>query len=268
MRVVASFYPLAEASQRIGGPDVVVRNLTPSGAEPHDLELTSAQIDELIDADVVVYLGRGFQPGLEDALTKTHAERFDGMAGQDLRKSDEAEGPSADPHVWLDPHRWSDIVARIGDVFAKADTSHASAYKRRAREYSSRIAEVDAAFRAGLASCRSKTIVTNHAAFGYLSARYGLRQEAISGLTPEAEPDPARLAELADLVERDHVSTIYTETLVSPKVAQTLARETGVGTATLDPLEGLTKEDIDAGKDYASVMRRNLEILRTGLGCR
>ncbi len=276
--VVAAFYPLAEAAQQIGGDGVEVKNLTPPGAEPHDLELTSDQLDEIIDADVVLYLGNGFQPALEEAVDRAEGSVLDVVESEELVTGEvhghEEEGEHAeeeeetlDPHIWLDPPRWANAIERIGDAMAEADEDNADNFAEATRTYAGRIEALDNDFKEGLESCDRDLIVTSHAAFTYLAERYGLEQESISGVSPEAEPDPEHLAELADLVEEHGVTTIYTETLVSPEVAETLARETGADVATLNPLEGLTEDQIGNGEDYESVMRSNLEALRSGLGC-
>jgi zinc transport system substrate-binding protein len=259
-RAVASFYPLAFATARIGG-DLEVVDLTPAGTEPHDLELTPDQVDEILDARVVVVMGEGFQPAVEDAA----ADR-DGVTVTVL---DTVEHDGSDPHVWLDPERMQALVTAIADGLAEADPDHTAAYERRARALDRRLADLDAEFEAGLADCERDTIVTAHDAFGYLADRYGLEQLAIAGISPDEEPSPARLAELADLARDENVTTIFTETLVSPAVADTLAREAGgLATAVLNPLEGLSDDEAAAGDDYFSVMRANLAALRDALGCR
>ncbi len=271
LAVVASFYPLAEAAQRVGGDLVAVRNLTPPGVEPHDLELAPDDLEALVTADVVVYLGGGFQPAVEDGVAQAEGVTVDALAAVGPLRSpapgDAGEELSADPHVWLDPGRYSEIVGAVAEALARADPGHAAEFRSNAQNFESELATLGSEFRDGLASCARTTIVTSHAAFGYLADAYGLQQVPISGMAPEAEPDPARLAELEALVEREGVTTIFTEELVSPKVAETLADEAGVTTAVLDPLEGLTADEVDAGDDYVSVMRRNLETLRDALGC-
>lgn len=257
--VVASFYPLAEVASRVAGPGVVVRNLTPAGAEPHELELTPRQVDELLDAELVVYMGRGFQPAVSDVLRRRKGASLDVLRGF---------GQGADPHVWLDPVLMKDIVASVEAALVRARPDEAAAYARRARAYTDELDGLNEAFAAGLQTCERRIVVTSHAAFGHLAARYGLTQRAIAGVSPEAEPDPRRLAEIADLVTREHVTTVFTETLVSQEVADTLARETGVRTAVLNPLEGLTRAERAAGKTYAAVMRDNLAVLRSALSCR
>ena len=259
VRVVAGFYPLAEAARRVGGDRVAVDNLTPAGAEPHDIELSPRQVDRLEDADLVLYLGGGFQPPVETVARRRGDRGVDLLAG--LASGD-------DPHVWLDPTRMAAVVDRVQEALARVDPAGAAGYRSRADALRADLAALDAELSAGLADCPRRLLVTSHAAFGYLAARYGLEQEAVSGLSPEAEPDPRRLAQLADLVRSRGVTTVFTETLVAPDVAETLAREAGATTAVLDPLESLSEEAAAGGADYFSVMRDNLRALRAALGCR
>jgi zinc transport system substrate-binding protein len=250
--VVVAFYPLAFAATEIGGDSVEVKNLTPPGAEPHDIEVSPQDVAELSDADVVLLLGRGFQPQLEDAAG----------SGDDVVRLLDAPGldvhANGDPHVWLDPVRYARVVDRIGQVLGKQ--AAADALDRR-------LMDLDEEFRAGLAHCERREIVTSHEAFGYLAERYGLEQVAITGLSPEAEPEPEKLQNVVDLVRAHGVTTIYFETLVSPRIAETVARETGAKTAVLNPIEGLTEEEAANGEDYFSLMHEDLAALRAGLGC-
>jgi zinc transport system substrate-binding protein len=268
--VVASFYPLAEAAQQVGGRLVSVTDLTPPGVEPHDLELTPDQLETIAQADLVLYLGGGFQPAVEDALSDASGTTLD--VSRELRNLPVPSGESeasltADPHVWLDPVLYSKIVGNVEATLAELRPSDAAVFSRNAKAFEDRLASLDQAYRTGLTDCTRDVIVTSHAAFGYLAERYGLKQEPISGLSPDAEPTPQHLADLKALVERDHVTTIFTEELVSPKVADTLAAETGTTTAVLNPLESLTPAEIRAGQDYVSVMQANLQELRKALDC-
>ena len=279
--VVAAFYPLAEVAQRVGGDRATVTNLTPPGAEPHDFELSTDRVDELLDADIVLYVGEGFQPAVEDIVGRIDGTAVDVLDRAELRargeddhghegeaeEEEHADESDLDPHVWLDPRRLAAIVERVRDAYVDADPEGEAAYDRGADEYLAALDQLDQELAAGLADCDRDSIVTSHAAFGYLAARYGLTQDAITGLSPEAEPDPARLAQLADEVRAEGITTIFYETLVSPDVAETLAREAGVDTAVLDPIEGLTDEQLEAGETYFTVMRQNLTVLRAALGC-
>lgn len=258
--VVASFYPLAWVAERVGGQRVRVDNLTPAGAEPHGLELTPDQRDAIEDAALAVVLGHGFQPAVEDAA----ADRD----GPTVRVLSELDLPTDDPHVWLDPVLMADVVGAVAAALAKVDPRHAGEYRANATAVRDDLAALDADFTAGLAACERDLVVTAHDAFGYLTKRYGLRDEGVAGISPDAEPNPDRLADLADLVKREHVTTVFTEALVSPKIARTLAREAGgVKTAVLNPLEGLTDAQLGDGADYLSVMRSNLAALERALGC-
>ena len=269
LSVVTAFYPLQEAAQRVGGDHVDVTNLTAPGVEPHDLELAPRAVQAISQADVVLYFGDGFQPAVEDAVRDAQGTTVDLLANQDTAPPPvgSESGLVVDPHVWLDPTRYAAMVVQVGDVFAGVDPSHADVYHANAERFQKELSSLDAEYRTGLKDCARDLIVTNHAAFGYLAAAYGLKQEAISGLSPEAEPSASRLVQLRDLVQRDGITTIFTEELVSPKVAETLASEAGVDTAVLHTLEGLTPDEVSAGADYASLMRENLQTLRSALGC-
>lgn len=289
LQVVASFYPLAEAASRVGGDRVEVTNLTPPGVEPHDFELAPDDVDRLEDADVILYLGEGFQPAVEE-IAGRHDGAVDLMAGLDLEEGasealeaeegDEHEGEAegeegggesddhgVDPHFWLDPTLLSDAAGEIETALSDAAPDDAETFAANAGSYRDELAGLDGELESGLADCERDEIVTSHAAFFYLARRYGLTQLPIAGLSPETEPDADRLAELTDEIEDAGITTVFYETLVSPDVAETLAREADVGTAVLNPIEGLTEEESDAGADYASIMRDNLAALREALGC-
>ena len=258
--VVASFYPLAYAAEQVGGTATNVENLTPSGAEPHDLELTPQAVARIARASVVLYLGHGFQPAVSDAVKQASGRAVDVLAGLPLHGAHGQEaGLTADPHVWLDPILFARIVRRLGAVLHRPAAAARLTLKLHA---------LDAAYRAGLAHCARKEIVTSHAAFGYLAQRYGLRQVPITGLAPESEPAPRQLAHVVDLVRKTHATTIFFERLVSPRLADTVAREVGARTAVLDPIEGLTPTEQSHGATYLTLMRQNLQTLRRALGCR
>jgi zinc transport system substrate-binding protein len=251
--VVAAFYPLALAAQEIGGDKVEVENLTPAGAEPHDLEISPRDVRDLREADLVLLLGHGFQPSLEKAAGN----------GDEVLALLDTPGlnrfSNGDPHVWLDPQRYLLIVRRIGSALQEESST---------QSFATRLRALDRDYRLGLAHCARREIVTSHEAFAYLSQRYGLRQVAITGLTPEAEPSPRALQHVIELVRKTHATTIFFETLVSPRIAETVAHETGAKTAVLNPIEGLTPAEQRRGEDYFTVMRANLANLRVALDCR
>jgi zinc transport system substrate-binding protein len=254
--VVAAFYPIAYAAQRVD-PGAEVENLTPAGAEPHDLELSPRDVERVRDADTVLYLGADFMPALEQAVDGQD-NAVDLLAGQRLAKGAEGEETVLDPHVWLAPKRYAEIVRRIADALDERPGG---------ADLVNDLEDLDAEYRRRLEQCERREIVTSHAAFGYLAEAYGLEQIPLTGVSPEAEPSAKALEGLVDEVKENGATTIFFETLVSPKLAQTVARETGAETAVLDPIEGLTKDEADKGADYFSVMRANLAALRKALGC-
>ena len=270
--VAAAFYPVAFAAQKVGGTRVDVTNLTPVGAEPHDLELNSDQLDRLLDAKVAFVLGRGFQPAVEKA-----ADRRDGptvellpklVDAQGKKVAEEGEAGGLDPHVWLDPVLMSQLVGQVQRGLAAADPKGAATYERNTRSLQNQLAALDARFRERLTGCARNLLVTSHEAFGYLASQYGLHQQGVAGLSPDQEPDPARLGELAQLARDQRATTVFTEETVSPRIAHTLAREAGgLKTEVLSPLESLSKKERDAKADYFTLMDANLEKVATALGC-
>ncbi len=273
--VLASFYPLQYVVQQVGGDLVDVTSLTPPGAEPHDIELSPAQVDQVGRADLVVYLS-DFQAAVDDAVdanapdhvvdaaqdTELHAAEHS-EDGESAEEGEEHDHGTLDPHFWLDPSRLPAVADDVADQLAAIDPDHADQYAAGAATFTQAMADLDQRYADGLATCESRTIVTTHEAFSYLAERYDLTQVGIAGIDPEGEPSPARLAEVGDLIQDQGVRTIFFETLASPKVATTLADELGVQTAVLDPLEGLT----DDTQDYVSIADANLEALRTALSC-
>src|SRR5215218_763151 len=273
--VVAGFYPLEWAAERVGGEEIGVSSLTPPGAEAHDLELTPQDVAAVSEADLVILL-EGFQPAVDEAAASEAGDRaWDAGQAADLSltaaghegedKEDEHDDAAPDPHFWLDPHRLAAVGDALAERLAEIDPDAADTFERNAADLRADLEQLDEEFRTGLADCAVRTLVTSHDAFGYLADRYGLEVVGISGLRRTQEPEPAQLAKIAELVDSEGVTTVYTETLVDPSVAETVADEAGVRTAVLDPVEGLT--DASAGEDYLAVMRANLATLREGQSC-
>ena len=270
--VTAAFFPLAAAVAQVGGSLVKVTNLTPAGVEPHDIELNTQQAESVLDADLAVVVGNGFQPAVEDIAADRDGPTLNVLKALPInagdKKVEEGDATALDPHVWLDPVLYQSVVDAIASALSKVDPDHAADYTANAAAYNAKLATLNTEYETGLANCSRQLLVTAHEAFGWLTQRYGLIPEGIAGISPDAEPNPQRLADLTDLVEKKGVTTIYTEDLVSPKVARTLAREAGgLKTATLNPLEGLTAKQIKAGATYISEMQDNLQAIQKGLGC-
>ncbi|MGW3019335.1 metal ABC transporter substrate-binding protein [Streptomyces longwoodensis] len=281
--VVASFYPMAFLAERIGGDHAHVTSLTQPGQEPHDLEISAKQTARLQDSDAVLYL-KNLQPSVDDAVAQsgvrtkidaaslTSLEKHGNEVGGHAAEHDEHEGShdgessGLDPHIWLDPVRYAQVAEGVGAAFAKADPGHAADYRKNTADLVRELDALNTEFTTGLATARTKVFLTTHAAFGYLAERYGLTEEAINGLDPESEPSAARVKELEKLAKADGVTTVFYETLVSDKTAKTVAKDAGLRTDVLDPIEGITKKS--RGQDYLQVMRANLAALKTALGAK
>jgi len=260
--VVAAFYPLAFATGRVVGKAAVVEILTPTGVEPHDLELSSGQVRDIAEADLVVYLGQGFQPAVEDAVANLDASRrLDALEGKSLLRGVE-EDEETDPHIWLDPTIMATMADQIAGRLGALDPGGTDGYEANAEALNRDLLELDREYSDVLSNCRSKEFVTSHAAFGYLAARYGLHQTSIAGVDPEGEPSPGRLAEVARFVDEHDVTKIFFEELAPPDLAETLARETGAEAEVLSPLETPPERG-----DYLDVMHTNLDKLGEALGC-
>ncbi len=231
LKVVTAFYPIELAARRVGGEFVDVSNLTPPGGEPHDLELKPSDVASIRRADLVLYFDKGFQPAVDDAIEtiSDKSKAVDLLSGMPLKSpaGENEEKLTIDPHVWLSIEK----------------------------------------YRAQLASCARHEIFTSHAAFAYMAERYGLRQIPIAGLTPEAEPSSKRLQEISRQASQLHATTIFFETLVSPRISQAVARIVGTKTAVLDPIEGLPPGK-GSGVDYFSIMRSDLRDLVEALDCK
>ncbi|MFM2439002.1 MAG: hypothetical protein RLZ55_1827 [Actinomycetota bacterium] len=260
VKVVAAFYPLAYAAEQVGGDSVAVSTLTPPGVEPHDLELTPAQVAQIKDADVVLYVP-GFMPAVDQAVAQqAQGKAVDASAGIAPLTTDGGQ----DPHVWLDPASMTTIGANTAAAIEKAAPGNAAAVRSNQASFAGEMSALSQEFTTGLAQCTIKDLVVSHAAFGYLARAYGFTQVGISGLSPDAEPSPARVAEVSNLVRNNGVTTVYYETLVDPKVAETVAKEAGAQSAVLDPIEGLSQ---GSDQNYQTLMQANLKALVQGQAC-
>ncbi|MFF0722797.1 metal ABC transporter substrate-binding protein [Micromonospora sp. NPDC003816] len=300
--VVAGFYPLQFLAEQVGGDAVAVTNLARPGAEPHDLELNPGQVGQISEAELIIFL-HGFQPAVDEAIDQNGGDRafdvatveplLEAAAGghthshgdddhghedddhghdhdeekkpaEEAKHAEETSDGAKDPHVWLDPTRLATIGDKLAERLGAVDPDRAGEYTRRAAALRTELEKLDTEFSEGLKTCQRREIVVSHTAFGYLAQKYQLEQIGITGLSPEDEPSPQRLAEVTEEAREHGATTIFFETLVSPKVAETIAKEVGAQTAVLDPIEGLSA---DNGGDYLSVMRTNLQTLRTALSC-
>lgn len=287
--VVASFYPFAYVAEQVGGSFVDVTNLTSPGVEPHDLELKPQQVGAVQDAELVIY-EEHFQSAVDEAVDqagRSDDSTIDVADVVTLRPAqegaeeghdhgdeeghveeeghDDHDHGDEDPHTWLDPQNMIAVAKAVETKLTEIDPDHAADYAANAETFIGKLTDLDEAFATGLETCRTRTIVTSHAAFQYLAARYDLTQVPIAGIEPSNEPSPSQLADITELVRTEKITTIFTEELVSPAIARTIADETGAATATLDPIEGLS--DATKGQTYLTLMSKNLDTLRKANSC-
>ena len=280
--IAASFYPIEEIVSNLSGGTIDVVGLTPPGAGAHDLELTSEQLTELEDSDVLFYLGDGFQPGIEKVMTslpksvqvvdlleritvRDIVPQLEGLEGETDGESLES---GKDPHVWLDPANMIIMANHVHDVLQDIQGIDKNSLDSSLNTYLADLTKLGSEFDDGLKQCESNVIVTSHRAFEYLAARTNLQQVAIAGVNPDSEPSTKSMQEIAKFAQANRVSTIFFETLLPEDLARTIANEIGAKTDLLDPIEGFSQDDLDAGMNYIVAQRANLERLRAGLNCK
>ncbi|MBE5702699.1 MAG: ABC transporter substrate-binding protein [Ruminococcus sp.] len=288
LNVMASFYPMYDFATKVGGDKVEVTNMVPAGTEPHDWEPAATDVKNLEEADVFIYNGAGMEHWTEDVLgaldnkelkvveasrglTLLEGKEEDEEETEDSSSDSDASDESTDseitydPHVWLNPLNAKAEMENIKNAFVEADPDNKDYYEQNYETYAEKFDQLDKEYKDGLADTKSKDLITSHEAFGYLCQAYGLNQVGIEGLSPDSEPDASRMNEIIKFAKENNVKTIFFEELVSPKVSETIADEIGAKTAVLNPLEGLTDDEISAGEDYFSVMESNLKTIEDAL---
>ena len=286
LKVVTAFYPLQFVAERVAGQHATVESLTAAGAEPHDVELTPKQVASVTDAGAVIYI-KGFQPAVDEAVTQSgnqhvldttsvvplqtqadkheHEHADDSPADEHGDEGDEHDHGGLDPHVWLNPVNMVKITDAVVAQLSGIDPDHAADYTANGKSLTAELTTLDTSYSEGLKTCDRREFITSHAAFGYLAEQYKLTQIGISGLSPDAEPSPARIAAVQKEAKEHGITTIFYETLVSPAVAKSIAGDLGLKTDVLDPIEAITPES--AGDNYIAVMQSNLTALEKANGC-
>lgn len=267
--VYTSFYAMYDLTKKIGGDKVTVTNLVPAGQEPHDWEPTPSDMANIEKADVLIYNGAGMENWVDKVLNTIKNKKLIAVeTSKELKiqdNPDQSEDSKYDPHVWLNPMNAKQQMETIQKALVTADPSNKGYYEKNYTENAKKLDDLDKEYKDAVAKFSKKDIVVAHQAFGYLCDAYGLKQIPIEGLLADSEPSPAKMAEIVKFAKENNLKYIFYEELVSPKVAEAIAKEVGVKTAMLNPLEGLPESDILAGKEYISVMRDNLEALKTAL---
>lgn len=274
LQVYTSIYPMYDFAKKIGGDTMDIVNIVPAGSEPHDWEPSPKDIASITKADVFIYNGTGMEPWVEKLKTTIKGntpvmvEASAGLPlleGSNEHEEEDGEELAFDPHVWLNPIHAKAQMQKIRDAFIGVDASRKEYYEEQYNTYAAQCDALDKKYRDTLSRYSNKNMVVAHQAFGYLADAYGLVQVPIEGLNAEAEPSPAKMVEISKFAKENNVKVIFFEELISPKVAEIIAREVGAKTQMLNPLEGLKEEDIKAGKDYFSVMEDNLKALDEAL---
>lgn len=274
LKVVTSFYPVGYIVDRVGGTYIDNSVIIGNGVEPHDYEPTINDAQKIADADVVVYNGLGVDNWIKDSVAQVESQARVLVLSQDndawvLHSSE--SGSAYDPHTWLSPAIVEAQVDRVRDVLIAQDSAHADAYRANAAQFIDELHTLEASFDVGIgpsAQCSMRTFVTAHAAFAYLAAQEHLTMEAITGISPEEEPSAATIASVVEVIRSLHVPIVFYETLSSPAIANTIAQETGTQARVLNPIEGLSEENIMRGDTYMTLMQHNLAALKEALECK
>jgi zinc transport system substrate-binding protein len=272
LRVVTTIYPVTYFTQRVGGDRVLVTSLVPSGVEAHDFEPKPSDLRAIQEAKVVVYTHPAFEAWMADAL-KSAGPKLAVVQAAELHAKDNGGGDGhshsgIDPHVWLNPTDAVEMVDRIMEGLIQADTAGEAIYKENAATLVQQLDELKAAIASGLESCRLKAVVVSHEAYGHLLEGYGIEQIGLAGLEAElAETGPRRLTEISSRMKAEGIRHILVEPILSQKLAEQIAAETGAALLPLHPMESLTSTEIMAGDDYFKIMDRNLKTLKTALSC-
>lgn len=262
IRVTTSFYPLADFASKVGGNKVEVYNINPPGSEPHDYEPTPRDLAQIYDSQLFLYNGNGLDPWAEKV-----AEDLKSRDVTVIRMSVELNSPEGDPHFWLDPSNASSEADVILKALMEIDPLSSEKYVENTIRFTQALINLDLEYQKGLSSCSSREMLVSHNAFNYLAKRYNLSSLYLTGISPEDEPSPQKMAEITEMAKNKQIKYVFFETLIGPDLAETIANEIGAQTLVLNPIEGLRQEEIDEGKDYISLMRENLNNLRIGLQC-
>jgi zinc transport system substrate-binding protein len=270
IKVVTSFYPLYFFTSQIVGDKAVVSNITPSGAEPHEYEPTARDMATIEGSDLLILNGGGLESWGKNIRSNINADKTKiVMAGEDLTTMAliKEEQKVVDPHIWLSPILAQQMIDSIESGLSQVDPNNTLYYESNAKNLKEKLSVLDEEFKQGLSTCGDKNIVTSHSAFAYLAREYNLNQVSIAGLSPEEEPSSKQMADIAKFAKDNNVKYIFFESLISPKLSETIAKEIGAQTLVLNPIEGLTEEEINSGKDYFTEMRNNLANLKIALQC-
>jgi zinc transport system substrate-binding protein len=276
LKVITSLFPLYDFAGNVGRDKVNVSLLLPPGVEPHSFEPKPGDMMKLNKADVFIYTNKYMEPWVEKLLQKTKnqnlavADASQGIAMMEETETEEHERGHGgkDPHIWLDFSDAMKMVDNIRDVFVSKDPENKNFYLKNAEDYKAKLKNLDQQFQKTLSGCEKRVLVHGgHFAFGYLARRYHLQYIAAYGFSPNAEPRPEDLLKVSKSLRKNGLKYIFYEELISPRVAETVAKETGVSLLLLYTGHNVDKEAFDRGVTFIALMQKNLEHLKAGLQC-
>lgn len=282
IKVVASFYPFYEIAQKIGGNNTIITSVIPMGVEPHDWELTPQQIPGIIEADMIIYNGIGFDSWLGkkeqfrnsflvDISKDLQLIKLGQQGSENLGPIDQLSDPTYvyDSHIWLDPILVKNISKTISYALIKLDPDNIDSYLQNTKNFNRQLDTLDSLIKKSLANCELKDFITFHESFHYFANRYGLTQHAVHGSSPEGEILPQQIIKIISLAKDLGIDTIYSEELKDPRLSQTLASEIPNGKVLLlSPIEGIEPHEQNKDINFIDKMKMNLENLKQGLKCK
>lgn len=285
LKVYTSFYPYYDFAKNLGGDNIQLNTIVPTGTEPHSFEPSPKTIAELEKADVFIYNGLHMEPWVDrvlnllegkdiyivDASKAVELINYDTKHNDDHNHEDKQEEEhdhdhgEYDPHIWVDPVNAIHISNMIKEAFIDVDPNNKNIYEENFNNFKGELDKLDESFRVGLKDATERKIIVSHSAFGYLARRYNIEEISVAGISPHAEPSPKRLAQLTKIANENKINYIFFEALANVKTAEVLAKEANLEVLTLYNVEGLTDEQTKNGENYISLMYKNLETLKKAL---
>lgn len=285
--VITTLFPLYDFAKEIGGDKVQVFLLLPPGIEAHAFEPKPSDIVKINESDLFIYTGKFMEPWTEDiikSITNKNVKVVDSSIGIELMKENsheeehELEGlhkeeyehhhGGVDPHIWLGFNNSQIMVSNIAKVLAEKDPANADFYNTNTSLYIKKLSALDESYKNTLSICKTREVVYGgHYAFGYLAKRYNLGYVSAQGFSPDSEPTAKDMITLVDQIKKNNINYVFYEELASPKIAETLSKETGTKLLLLNGAHNLSKEEIDNNVSFLSIMEKNLVNLKTGLSC-
>ncbi len=289
LEVIATIYPVYDFARNVGGDRINVTMLLPPASDAHHYELKPDDIMRIGKTDIFLFTNfemenwaRKVIDAIADKTNMMAVETGQGASFLPLPEHHEHQsgnrsgvkkniinhGAKSDPHIWLDFDNAQKMIDNITKAFIRKDPKNSAFYEQNARDYKLRLIELDKKYREQLSNCRTRTILhAGHWAFAYPASRYRLQYMAAYNMSADAEPSPQQILALIEKVKGQKLPYIYYEDLAAPRLAETIASETGAGLLKLSNGQDISKKDIQSGVSFVSLMERNLENLKKGMQC-